>query len=105
MTSWSRRTASRSMLWELKRTQETDLTRFEDQLTRYVLAAGVTHAVLCNGRKVRVYQRVGDALRFSYTFPLTVFASSATPPPSTHDEQRVLTRHGVVGADGSIVVS
>ena len=75
------------MLWELKRTQETDLTRFEDQLTRYVLTAGVTHAVLCNGREVRVYQRVGDALHFSYAFPLEAFASGAIPQPSPHDEQ------------------
>jgi hypothetical protein len=75
------------MLWELKRTQETDLTQFEDQLTRYVLAAGVTHAVLCNGREVRVYQRVGDVLRFSYAFPLTAFASGAISQPSSHDEQ------------------
>jgi len=44
------------MLWELKRTQETDLTRHEDQLTRYTFFQGVAHAVLCNGREVRVYQ-------------------------------------------------
>ncbi|MFQ5813438.1 MAG: Eco57I restriction-modification methylase domain-containing protein [Anaerolineae bacterium] len=78
-----------AMLWELKRTQETDLARHEEQLTRYVLAQGVAHAVLCNGREVRVYQRVGDRLRFAYAFPLTAFAPGA-PPPTT-DETRALS--------------
>ena len=78
------------MLWELKRTQETDLARHEEQLTRYVLAKGVTHAVLCNGREVRVYLRVGDALRFAYAFPLTAFAPGVLVPP-TQDEELALS--------------
>ncbi len=77
------------MLWELKRTQETDLARHEEQLTRYVLAKGVTHAILCNGREVRVYLRVGDVLRFAYAFPLTAFAPGALVPP-TQDEELAL---------------
>ena len=75
------------MLWELKRTQETDLARHEEQLTRYVLAQGVAHAVLCNGREVRVYQRVGDRLRFAYAFSLMAFAPDAPSPASEHDVQ------------------
>ena len=74
-----------AMLWELKRTQETDLARHEGQLTRYALAKGVTHAILCNGREVRVYHRVGEVLRFAYAFPLTAFAPGALVPP-TEDE-------------------
>ena len=74
------------MLWELKRTQETDLARHEEQLTRYVLAKGVTHAILCNGREVRVYLRVGDVLRFAYAFPLTAFAPGALVPPTQNEE-------------------
>jgi len=77
------------MLWELKRTQETDLARHEDQLTRYTLFQGVAHAVLCNGREVRVYQRVGEELGFAYTFPLAAFAPGALVPP-TGDEQLAL---------------
>jgi len=57
-----------AMVWELKRTQETDLVKHEGQLARYVLTRGVRHAVLTNGRQVRVYERVGDALRFAYHF-------------------------------------
>jgi hypothetical protein len=78
------------MLWELKRTQETDLSRHEDQLTRYVLSQGVTHVVLCNGREIRVYQRVGEALYFAYAFPLTVFAPGAPDPPSPSDEEALI---------------
>lgn len=78
------------MLWELKRTQEVDLARHEEQLTRYVLAQGVAHAVLCNGREARVYLRVGDALRFAYTFPLTAFAPGVLVPP-TQDENLALS--------------
>jgi len=74
-----------AMLWELKRTQETDLARHEEQLTRYALVKGVTHAVLCNGREVRVYHRVGEVLRFAYAFPLVAFAPGALVPP-TEDE-------------------
>jgi len=74
-----------AMLWELKRTQETDLAQHEGQLTRYALAKGVTHAVLCNGREVRVYHRLGEVLRFAYAFPLTAFAPGALVPP-TEDE-------------------
>ncbi|MFP4394632.1 MAG: Eco57I restriction-modification methylase domain-containing protein [Anaerolineales bacterium] len=75
------------MLWELKRTQETDLLRHEEQLTRYVLAQGVAHAVLCNGREVRVYQRVGDRLRFAYAFSLMAFAPDAPSPVPENDVQ------------------
>ncbi len=78
------------MLWELKRTQETDLARHEEQLTRYTLVKGVTHAVLCNGREVRVYHRVGEVLRFAYTFPLIAFAPGALVPP-TEDEKLALS--------------
>jgi hypothetical protein len=78
------------MLWELKRTQETDLVQHEEQLSRYVLAKGVTHAVLCNGREVRVYHRVGEVLRFAYTFPLIAFAPGALVPP-TEDEKLALS--------------
>jgi hypothetical protein len=74
------------VLWELKRTQETDLARHEEQLTRYVLVKGVAHAVLCNGRQVRVYQRVGDALRFAYAFSLTAFAPGVLIPPGQDEE-------------------
>ena len=78
------------MLWELKRTQETDLARHEEQLTRYTLVKGVTHAVLCNGREVRVYHRVGEVLRFAYAFPLIAFAPGALVPP-TEDEKLALS--------------
>jgi SAM-dependent methyltransferase len=79
------------MLWELKRTQETDLAQHEGQLTRYALAKGVTHAVLCNGREVRVYHRVGEVLRFAYTFPLIAFAPGALVPPTENEKLALST--------------
>jgi hypothetical protein len=76
-----------AMLWELKRTQDRDLKQHKGQLTRYVLLKGVTHAVLCNGLEIRVYQRVGDELQFSYSLPLTAFATDSLAPPTQHEEQ------------------
>ena len=78
-----------AMVWELKRTQEMDLVQHEGQLTRYVLARGVRHAVLTNGREVRVYERVGDALHFAYNFALTAFAPG-TLVPASEDEKLAL---------------
>ena len=78
-----------AMVWELKRTQEMDLVRHEGQLARYVLARGVRHAVLTNGREVQVYERIGDALRFAYNFALTAFAPG-TLVPASEDENLAL---------------
>ncbi|HHH40766.1 MAG TPA: hypothetical protein ENK56_02030, partial [Chloroflexi bacterium] len=78
-----------AMLWELKRTQEADLTRYEDQLARYLLAVSARYGVLTNGQEVRVYTWAGDRLHWVHSFSLPAFAPNAPRPP-TEDERLAL---------------
>ncbi|RMF33586.1 MAG: restriction endonuclease subunit M [Chloroflexi bacterium] len=77
------------MLWELKRTQETNLTRYEDQLARYLPAVGARYGILTNGREIRIYTWAGDRLHWVHSFSLLAFAPNAPRPP-TEDERLAL---------------